>query len=397
MTRKAIGILTSGGDCPGLNAAIRGVGKTARDYYGMQVIGFQDGFRGLVENRTVRLEGDVLSGIIASGGTILGTSRDKPQRMPVGNDTYIDMTEVAIANYHKNHLDALICLGGGGTQKNALRLAKRGLNIITLPKTIDNDVAETDVTFGFDTAMTIAAEAIDRLHTTADSHHRVIVVEIMGHNAGWLALGAGLAGGADVILIPEIPYRIDAVVEALLARSRAGKRFSIIAMAEGALSFEEVERRAAALVPVAETAEAGSDAKEAKGGKAAAKAAKLAGDGRGVKDYHEDPEAVTGIREVGLQLAVDLSKRSGLEARVTALGHLQRGGTPTPADRILATRLGTASVELVRDGVFGVMAAVKCDGWQAVPLEQVAGKLRTVPPDHPWVRSARLVGTSLGD
>ncbi len=400
MTRKAIGILTSGGDCPGLNAAIRGVGKAARDYYGMQVIGFQDGFRGLVENRTVRLEGDMLSGIIATGGTILGTSRDKPQRMPVGNDTYMDMTEVAIANYHKNHLDALICLGGGGTQKNALRLAKRGLNIITLPKTIDNDVVKTDVTFGFDTAMTIAAEAIDRLHTTADSHHRVIVVEIMGHNTGWLALGAGLAGGADVILIPEIPYRIEAVVEALLARSRAGKRFSIIAMAEGALSVEEADRQVA-LAQAAEganEAKNGNDAKEAKVGKAA-KASKSSADTRDPKVYHEDSpaEAVVGIRGVSLGLAMELTKRSSLEARVTALGHLQRGGTPSPADRVLATRLGTASVELVRDGVFGVMVGVHCDSWQPIPLEEVAGKLRAVPPDHAWVKSARLVGTSLGD
>ena len=408
MTRQAIGILTSGGDCPGLNAAIRGVGKAARDYFGMQVIGFQDGFRGLVENRTVRLEGEMLSGIIATGGTILGTSRDKPHRMPVGNDTYMDMTEVAIANYQKNHLDALICLGGGGTQKNALRLAKRGLNIVTLPKTIDNDVAETDVTFGFDTAMTIAAEAIDRLHTTADSHHRVIVVEIMGHNAGWLALGAGLAGGADVILIPEIPYKIDSVVEALVARARAGKRFSIIAMAEGALSVEEAARRTALAAVgmekavVKEAAAEGKEVKDAKGGKDGkdGKSSKSPREVKGVREFHEETdaaEAMAGIREVSLRLAVDLQRLSGLEARVTALGHLQRGGTPSPADRILATRLGTAAVELVRDGKFGVMAAVKCDGWQPVPLEQVAGKLRLVPSDHPWIRSARLVGTNLGD
>jgi len=408
VTRQAIGILTSGGDCPGLNAAIRGVGKAARDYFGMQVIGFQDGFRGLVENRTVRLEGEMLSGIIATGGTILGTSRDKPHRMPVGNDTYMDMTEVAIANYQKNHLDALICLGGGGTQKNALRLAKRGLNIVTLPKTIDNDVAETDVTFGFDTAMTIAAEAIDRLHTTADSHHRVIVVEIMGHNAGWLALGAGLAGGADVILIPEIPYKIDSVVEALVARARAGKRFSIIAMAEGALSVEEAARRTALAAVgmekavVKEAAAEGKEVKDAKGGKDGkdGKSSKSPREVKGVREFHEEmdaAEAMAGIREVSLRLAVDLQRLSGLEARVTALGHLQRGGTPSPADRILATRLGTAAVELVRDGKFGVMAAVKCDGWQPVPLEQVAGKLRLVPSDHPWIRSARLVGTNLGD
>ena len=190
MAQKAIGILTSGGDCPGLNAAIRGVGKAARGAFDSQVIGFRDGFRGLVENRTVRLDNAALSGILTLGGTILGTSRDKPHAMPVGGQT-MNMLDVAVDNYHRHHLDVLVCLGGNGTQKNAQRLAKKGLNVITLPKTIDNDVWGTDTTFGFDTAMSIAAEAIDRLHTTAESHHRIIVVEIMGHNTGWLTLGAG--------------------------------------------------------------------------------------------------------------------------------------------------------------------------------------------------------------
>jgi len=370
MPRKAIGILTSGGDCPGLNAAIRGVGRAARDYFGMDVIGFQDGFRGLVENRTVRLEGAALSNILTMGGTILGTSRDKPHRMPIGSSGFMDMTEVAVDNYHRHHLDALVCLGGGGTQKNALRLKNRGLNIITLPKTIDNDVAETDITFGFDTAMTIAAEAIDRLHSTADSHHRVMLVEIMGHNAGWLTLGAGLSGGADIILIPEIPYRLDAVVEALVQRSRKGKRFSIVAIAEGAMSFEEVEQLAAA---------------------------NAAADDKG-KSKSAEPERMTGYgREVSLKLALQLQEATGLEARVTVLGHLQRGGTPTPADRLLATRLGTAAADLVQEGIFGVMVAVKGNHCEAVPLEKAAGKLRTVPLDHPWLRSARMVGTSFGD
>ena len=370
MPRKAIGILTSGGDCPGLNAAIRGVGRAARDYFGMDVIGFQDGFRGLVENRTVRLEGAALSNILTMGGTILGTSRDKPHRMPIGSAGFMDMTEVAVDNYHRHHLDALVCLGGGGTQKNALRLKNRGLNIITLPKTIDNDVAETDITFGFDTAMTIAAEAIDRLHSTADSHHRVMLVEIMGHNAGWLTLGAGLSGGADIILIPEIPYRLDAVVEALVQRSRKGKRFSIVAIAEGAMSFEEAEQLAVA---------------------------SAAADGKG-KSKSAETESMTGYgREVSLKLALQLQQATGLEARVTVLGHLQRGGTPTPADRLLATRLGTAAADLVQEGIFGVMVAVKGNHCEAVPLEKAAGKLRTVPLDHPWVRSARMVGTSFGD
>ena len=236
---KVIGILTSGGDCPGLNAAIRGVGKAALAL-GMQIVGYRDGFRGLVENRFIRLDSRELSGILTLGGTILGTSRDKPYRMPVGDTDTMDMTPLAVANYHKQHLDCLVCLGGGGTQKNALHLMKQGLNIVTLPKTIDNDVYGTDITFGFDTALGIATEAIDRLHSTAESHHRIIIVEVMGHNSGWLTLGSGVAGGADVILIPEIPYDINKVAESVLHRSHIGKRFSIVAMAEGALSQDDV-------------------------------------------------------------------------------------------------------------------------------------------------------------
>jgi len=234
---KHIGILTAGGDSPGLNAAIRGVGKAAQGHYGMQMIGFLDGFRGLVDNRIQRLGGETLSGILTQGGTILGTSRDKPHRMMFGGKTQ-DMTDVIVENYEANHLDCLVCIGGGGTQKNALKLKEKGLNIITMPKTIDNDVAMTDVTFGFDTALGIATDAIDRLHSTAHSHHRIIVVEIMGHRAGWLALGSGIAGGADVILLPEIPYDLETVAGAIRDRSRSGKNFSIVAVAEGALPAE---------------------------------------------------------------------------------------------------------------------------------------------------------------
>lgn len=355
MAQKLVGILTAGGDCPGLNAAIRAVGKAAHASE-MEVVGFLDGFRGLVENRTVHLGMDRLSGILTLGGTILGTSRDKPHRMPVGGMGTMDMTPLALDNYERLHLDALVCLGGAGTQKNAYRLTKSGLNILTLPKTIDNDVVETDVTFGFDTAMTIATEAIDRLHTTADSHQRVIVVEIMGHNAGWLALGAGVAGGADVILIPEIPYRVDAVAEAVLNRSRQGKRFSIVAVAEGALTTEE--------------AEAG--------------------------EQHSDDETGLGP-SVSVRLAQQIQERTDLETRVTALGHLQRGGTPTPADRLLATRLGTRCVELIAEGESNVMVAVRGDQCKPVPLKKVAGELKRVPPDHPWIASARLVGTCFGE
>ncbi len=364
MVQKAIGILTSGGDCPGLNAAIRGVGKAARGAFNMQVIGFRDGFRGLVENRTTLLDDQALSGILTLGGTILGTSRDKPHRMPVGGRT-MDMTDVAVDNYHRHHLDVLVCLGGGGTQKNAYRLMQRGLNIITLPKTIDNDVWGTDVTFGFDTAMGIAAEAIDRLHTTAESHHRIIVVEIMGHNAGWLTLGAGIAGGADVILIPEIPYDIESVANAVLNRSRAGKRFSIIAMAEGAMSVEEAKEL--------------RKAQKKKRGRVEREANSLE------------------VESTSVRLARQLQNTIGLETRVTALGHLQRGGVPSPTDRLLATRLGTACAELIEKEVFGVMVAVRGEKCVPVPLEEVAGRRKTVPPDHPWIRSARLVGTCFGD
>jgi 6-phosphofructokinase 1 len=369
---KYIGILTSGGDSPGLNAAIRGVGKAALNHYGMQIIGFRDGFRGLMENRTMPLDGGALSDILTRGGTILGTSRDKPHRMPVGGKL-LDMTGVIVGNYHDNHLDALVCLGGGGTQKNALRLHEHGLNVITLPKTIDNDVAMTDATFGFDTALGIATDAIDRLHSTAHSHHRIIVVEIMGHRAGWLALGAGIAGGADVILIPEIPYSVESVSEAIRERSRRGKPFSIVAVAEGAISVEE---HAALLA-----AEKKKTVGKKKGGKKA--------------DLEELPDTQYADRTI--KLAKKLEQLTGLEARVTILGHLQRGGIPSAADRLLATRLGTACADLVNQGHYGVMVAARGEGTKAVKLEEVAGKIKTVPPDHPWVLSARHVGTSLGD
>src|SRR5271163_3135727 len=235
---KRIGILTAGGDSPGLNAAIRGVGKTCLGFYGMEILGFRDGFRGLVEDRKLKLDKSTLAGILTVGGTILGTSRDKPHRMVIDGRTR-DMTKVISENYDKYGLDALVCLGGGGTQKNALRLHQAGLNVITLPKTIDNDVAMTDCSFGFATALDIATEAIDRLHSTAHSHHRIIVAEIMGHRAGWLTLGSGIAGGADVILIPEIPYNVEKIAEAIKRRSGRGTNFSIVAVAEGAMSLED--------------------------------------------------------------------------------------------------------------------------------------------------------------
>jgi 6-phosphofructokinase len=374
---KHIGILTAGGDSPGLNAAIRGVAKAALNEYDMQVIGFRDGFRGLVENRIVRLESASLSGILTVGGTILGTSRDKPRKMRVGGKTQ-DMTDVIVENYRGNHLDALVCLGGGGTQKNALQLKQKGLNIITLPKTIDNDVFGTDVTFGFDTALGIATDAIDRLHSTAHSHHRIIVVEIMGHRAGWLTLGAGIAGGADVILLPEIPYNIDSVADAILQRMKNGKNFSIVAVAEGAMSQEEADQLRAA----EQELQKAIDLEDKKARKQAKEAIRNMAAKRG---------------DHTLQLAHQLEDRTGLESRPTILGHLQRGGTPSAADRLLATRLGTACADLIQNEVGGVMVAARAEGTEAVPLEDVAGRKKLVPPDHPWITSARRVGTNLGD
>ena len=374
---KHIGILTAGGDSPGLNAAIRGVGKAALNEYDMQVIGFRDGFRGLVDNRIVRLESSSLSGILTVGGTILGTSRDKPHKMKVGGKTQ-DMTDVIVENYQANHLDALVCLGGGGTQKNALQLKQKGLNVITLPKTIDNDVFGTDVTFGFDTALGIATDAIDRLHSTAHSHHRIIVVEIMGHRAGWLTLGAGIAGGADVILLPEIPYSIDSVADAILQRMKNGKNFSIVAVAEGAMSLDEAEQMHAA----EQSLQGAIDIEDKKARKRAKETIRVMEAGRG---------------DHTLKLAHQLEERTGLESRPTILGHLQRGGTPSAADRLLATRLGTACADLIQQGVSGVMVAARGEGAEAMPLEEVAGRKKLIPLDHPWIASARRVGTNLGD
>jgi ATP-dependent phosphofructokinase / diphosphate-dependent phosphofructokinase len=374
---KHIGILTAGGDSPGLNAAIRGIGKTAIRSGQMDIIGFRDGFRGVVENRTMRLDLEVLSSILTLGGTILGTSRDKPHKMPVGGES-VDMTDIICDNYHKNNLDVLVCLGGGGTQKNAYRLAQRGLNVLTLPKTIDNDVALTDVTFGFNTAMEIATEAIDRLHSTAHSHHRIIVVEVMGHNAGWLALGAGMASGADVILIPEIPYNTHEIARAIRKRQQRGNNFSIVVVAEGALSREDH-------VQYAKLMKKKVKAKKEKNEKLKNKVSEL------IKEFSQYRSSNT------LRLSQQLENMTGLESRLTILGHLQRGGTPTAADRVLATRLGSACVNYIEKGVSGAMIAVKGEGTEAIPLKDVVGKRLIVPQDHIWLKSARQVGTCFGD
>ncbi len=371
---KYIGVLTAGGDSPGLNAAIRGIGKAAEGLYGMQVIGFKDGFRGVMENRIMMLDRLSLSGILTRGGTILGTSRDKPHKMPIGGKI-LDMTDAILENYTKHRLDCLVCIGGGGTQKNAYKLAQKGLNIITLPKTIDNDVAKTDVTFGFDTALGVATDAIDRLHSTAHSHHRIIVVEIMGHRTGWLALGAGVSGGADVILIPEIPYDINVVADSILRRSQIGSPFSIVAVAEGALSKEEAKEMGASekKIEKAETPEEKTMLKA-------------------------EHNSLIALKEGStLRLANMLEELTGLESRVTILGHLQRGGTPSAADRLLATRLGTACADYIDKGIYGVMVASRNESTEPVPLEKVVGIKKVVPLDHEWVNSARAVGTCMGD
>jgi 6-phosphofructokinase len=368
---RSIGILTSGGDCQGLNAAIRAVAKTAMKSYGMDVVGILDGFRGLVENRSQRLSDANLSDILTLGGTILGTSRDKPNKMPLGGRT-VDMTEQAVENYHKLHLDALVCIGGGGTQKNALHLMQNSdMKIVTLPKTIDNDVWGTDVCFGFDSAVQIATDAIDRIHSTASSHQRVMLVEVMGHNTGWIAAGAGLAGGADVVLIPEIPYSVDAVIDAVVERKRSGKRFSIVAFAEGALSSQEAARQA----------------------KAAGKKGAAAGK-RPKKPALPAPHPEMSLSQ---RLTRLIEEGSGLETRLTALGHVMRGGTPTAADRTLATVLGSEAARLLAKGVSGVMVGMRGQTPVPVELSEVAGKRRNVPPDHPWLQALRRLNICLGD
>lgn len=371
---KYVGVLTAGGDTPGLNAALRGFGKAAIEEYGMEVIGFYEGYRGLMQNRTIRLDGSNLSGILTRGGTILGTSRDKPNNMPMGGQ-FLDMTDTMVENYERHHLDMLVCIGGGGTHKSAAKLMKKGINVVTIPKTIDNDLCGTDHSIGFDTALGIATDAIDRLHSTAHSHHRIIVVEIMGHNTGWLALGSGIAGGADVILIPEIPYETQSIAEAILRRSRGGKRFSIVAVSEGASSVDD------SLI-----------------------FSKAMADLEGTKKGPDRDVALSRVQELRqahasntINLAAELEKLTGLESRVTILGYVQRGGTPSAYDRLLATRLGTAAANFIAEGLSGVMVAARGEKVEPVKLEKVVGIRNVVPVDHPWVISARNVGTNLGD
>lgn len=375
---RTIGLLTAGGDCPGLNAAIRAVAKAAH-HHGIRVIGFMDGFRGLVENRSILLDDLKVSGVLTQGGTLLGTSRDKPHKMDMGGKI-MDMTSVAVANARRAQIECLVCLGGNGTQKNAWRLHKEsGLDVLTLPKTIDNDVALTDVSFGFDTGLSIATEAIDRLHTTATSHHRIIVCELMGHDAGWLALGAGIAGGADVILIPEIPYNLQTVADYIRTRRQGGKRFSILAVAEGAYSADDPNNN--------------RKPKKKQPGKKTARNASA--NSRKADLPSEDFRMIEEPRIN--RLTRKLEAMTGIEARMTSLGHVQRGGSPTPTDRLLCTRLGTTAGDLLAARKHNIMVGIRGNECVAVSLKEVAEKTHRVPLDHPWLKTAEKIGTCLGD
>jgi len=363
-TIRRIAVLTGGGDCPGLNAVIRGAVKGAHFEHNIKVVGIEDGYAGLVEKRYRLLHPDDVSGILYRGGTILGTSnRDNPFKYftdakgnPVSQG--VDRSEEAIANLTEMGAEALIAIGGDGSLTIAYELSQKGVPVVGVPKTIDNDLGATDVTFGFDTAITTATEAIDKLHTTAESHHRVMILEVMGRYAGWIALHSGIAGGGDVILIPEIPYDMDRVCAAILERKKQGKKSSIVVVAEGA---------------------------KPKGGEMVV--AKV------VKDS-PDPLRLGGI---GNKVGEEIEKRTGIETRTTVLGHVQRGGSPTPYDRILGTRFGVEAVRQVVARNFGTMVALRGADIVAVPILEAVGKLRKVDPEGELVKVAREVGTSFGD
>ena len=357
---RRIGILTGGGDCPGLNAVVRGVTKPAQDY-GMTVYGILDGFEGLVEGRARELKDTDVSGILARGGTILGSSnKGDPFHWPVevGNKIEIqDKAEAAVKNYHTWNLDALIAIGGDGTMHICNKLSQMGLNIVGVPKTIDNDLDATDVTFGHDSAVYVVMMALDRLHTTASSHHRVIVCEVMGRYAGWIALNGGIAGGADIILIPEMPFSWEKVYNKIDERQLMGKKFSLVCVAEGARAQDE------------EMVVKEKDIKRT------------------------DPLQLGGI---GAVVAKKIEQNTGRETRVTVLGHLQRGGSPTPYDRILSTKFGAFAIELVSQGKFGRMVSLKGNEIKNVKIEDAIGKQKLVRPDNQAVFAAKAVGISFG-
>lgn len=356
---KRIGMLTSGGDCQALNAAMRGVVKgLSNNEDKLEVYGFYEGYKGLIYGNYRLLTAADFSGILTKGGTILGTSRQPFKQMRIPDENGLDKVEAMKQTYYKLSLDCLVILGGNGTQKTANLLREEGLNIIHLPKTIDNDIYGTDITFGFQSAINVATSAIDCIHTTAASHNRVFIVEVMGHKVGWLTLYAGVAGGADIILLPEIPYDIEKVVEAVEHRSHAGKGFTILAVAEGAISIE--------------------DAKLSK------------------KEYKEKRKNYK-YPSVSYEVAEKIQEKTGCEVRVTVPGHTQRGGSPCPYDRVLCTRLGAAAAELILQEEYGYMVAMINGDTQKVPLKEVAGKLKTVQPDSKMIQEAKLIGISFGD
>lgn len=356
---KRIGILTSGGDCQALNAAMRGVVKgLSNSLNELEVYGFYDGYKGLIYGNYRLLTAKDFSGILTKGGTILGTSRQPFKLMRVPDENGLDKVEAMKHTYHKLNLDCIVILGGNGTQKTANLLREEGLNVIHLPKTIDNDIYGTDETFGFQSAIEVAAEAIDCIHTTAASHNRIFIVEVMGHKVGWLTLYAGIAGGADIILIPEIPYDIDKVVEAIEKRSRAGKGFTILAVAEGAMSKED-----AALSK---------------------------------KEYKEKLKKRK-YPSVSYEVAAQIGEKIGNEVRVTVPGHMQRGGSPCPYDRVLCTRLGAAAAKLILNDDYGYMVGMINGETQKVPLQEVSGRLKMVQPDSSIISEAKQIGISFGD
>ena len=354
-----IGLLTSGGDCQALNAAMRGVVKSLYEHTDdIEIIGFEDGYKGLIYNNFHTVDPSEFSGILTKGGTILGTSRQPFKKMNVPDENGLDKVEAMKKNYKNLDLDCLVILGGNGTHKTANLLSNEGLNIVTLPKTIDNDIWGTDISFGFQSAVDIATNAIDCIHTTAASHGRVFIVEIMGHKVGHLTLHAGIAGGADIILIPEIPYDLDKVIDAIEKRDKAGKRFTILAVAEGAISKED-----AALSK---------------------------------KEYKQKIKT-SRYPSVAYEIADKIKEKTGKEIRIAVPGHTQRGGAPCPYDRVISTRFGAAAADLIIKGEYGNMVAMVNGEIKSVPLGEVAGKLKTVDAEASDIKEAKAIGISFGD
>lgn len=356
---KRVGILTSGGDCQALNATMRGVAKGLYSLFDeVEIYGFLDGYRGLMYGDYRKMKEDDFSGILTKGGTILGTSRQPFKLMRQPGEDGLDKVKAMKETYKKLKLDCLVVLGGNGSQKTANLLREEGLNVIGLPKTIDNDIWGTDHTFGFSSAVDIATRAIDEIHTTAESHHRIFVVEIMGHKVGWITLYAGIAGGADVILIPEIPYDMDAVIKSLKKRRKKGKSFSIVAVAEGAISKE------LASLP---------------------------------KKERKLRLAQSAYPSVGYEIAAQIQEIMGAEVRVAVPGHVQRGGIPSASDRILASRVGAKGAELIKQESYGRLVVQLGEEVTSIPMEASAGKLKSISPDDNHITQARILGISFGD